>query len=112
LMYTLCLWRKSITKYTAYSLSWNFNSCSEDVTSILLWSLKTCTHIARTTREVASRGKTREIDICLAPALASYGGSRGARQRQSVFWRAQRCLALTGLPCMSYSKWTTKSVDF
>jgi hypothetical protein len=32
--------------------------------------------------EEASHGKTREVDTCFAPALASYGGSRGARQRQ------------------------------
>jgi hypothetical protein len=67
--------------------------------------------------EVASRGKTNKMDTCLAPALASYGGSRGASHCQSVFWRAQRWLAascslwLDCRACFS-SKWTTKSVNF
>jgi hypothetical protein len=47
--------------------------------------LKPCTYIARTPREVASRGKNREMDTCLAPALASYGGSRGASHTSRFF---------------------------
>jgi hypothetical protein len=55
--------------------------------------LKPRTHIARMPREAALPGKTREMGTCLAPALASYGGSRGVSQCQSVFLHAQRCLA-------------------
>jgi hypothetical protein len=65
-----------------------------------------CTHIVRTPREAASQGKTREMDTFLAPALASYGGSRGASQCQSVFLCAQRCLDAScslRLDCRAYS---------
>jgi hypothetical protein len=56
-------------------------------------------------REAASRGKTLEMDTCLAPALASYGGSRrrAYASRFSDVLKGVPVLTLTGLPRVFYS---------
>jgi hypothetical protein len=61
--------------------------------SIYLLSLKPSTHIASTPQEAASRGKTLEMDTCLAPCACLVWRQPRGESTPVGFWRAQRCLA-------------------